>query len=122
VAKKKRGRTNGGVNLSEQIRTAWDADRSAKPAAIVETLKGKGVTVNTSLVSNILSQYRKKLGLKTKRRRRRKQDGVEVGNGRRDSAASATGSVSGVIEAFKLVNKAKDLVGAEVLRQIMKAI
>lgn len=122
MAKKKSGRSKGGVNLSEQIRTAWDADRSAKPAAIVEQLKGKGVTASTSLISNILSQYRKKLGLKGRRRRRRKQDGVEVGNGRRDSAALAPSSVSSVIEAFKLVSKAKELVGAEGLRQIVKAM
>jgi hypothetical protein len=122
VPKKKRGPKNGGVNLSAEIRAAWDADRSAKPAAIVKALKAKGVTADTGLVSNILSQYRKKLGIKGRKRRRRKQDGTEVGNGRRDLVAASGPSISTVIEAMKLVSKAKELVGEEGLRQIMKAI
>ena len=40
MAKKKSGRSKGGVNLSEQIRVAWDADRSAKPAAIERDIEG----------------------------------------------------------------------------------
>ena len=122
MAKKKRGGSKGGVNLSEQIRTAWDADRSAKPAAIVEQLKGKGVSASTSLVSNILSQYRKKLGLKGRRRRRRKQDGFGAGQDRRDSASWVTTTIGSMIEAFKLVSKARELVGTEGLRQIVKAM
>lgn len=122
MAKKKRGRSKDGINLSEQIRAAWDADRSAKPAAIVEALKGRGITASTSLISNTLSQYRKKLGLKGRKRRRRKQLGAAVGNTKRDSAVAAASSVSNVIEAFKLVSKAKELVGADGLRQIVKAI
>ena len=120
MAKKKRGRSKGGVNLSEQIRTTWDADRSAKPAAIVEALKGKGFTANSGLVSNIISQYRKKLGIKGRRRRRR-QVGTELVNDRRDSAV-ASPSIGSVIEAMKLVSKAKELVGEDGLRQILKAI
>ena len=116
---KKHGRKNGGLNLSAEIRAAWDADRSAKPAVIVEALKGKGITANSGLVSNIISQYRKKLGIKGRRRRR--QDRTEVGNGQAGSAATSP-SIGSVIEEMKLVNKAKELVGEEGLRQIVKAI
>jgi hypothetical protein len=122
VAKKKRAPKNGGVNLSAEIRAAWDADRSAKPAAIVEALKAKGVTANSGLVSNILSQYRKKLGIKGRRRRRRRSEGTEIGNARRDAVAASGPSISTVIEAMKLVSKAKELVGEEGLRQIVKAM
>lgn len=82
--------------------------------------KDKGVTTSASLVSNIVSQYRKKLGLKGKRRRRR-----QVAVAQPDSTATAdatAGSICNVIEAVKLVSKARELVGAEGLREIVKAM
>lgn len=117
---KRKGRSSSGVNVSEQIRTAWDADRSAKPAAIAEQLGAKGISASPTLVSSILSQYRKKLGLKGKKHR-----GRQAAVAQSDSAATANaaaGSIGNVIEAFKLVSKARELVGAEGLRQIVKAM
>lgn len=123
---KKRATSKGGVNVSEQIRAAWDADRSAKPTAIAAQLKAGGIKTNPGTVSTILSQYRKKLGLKRGRKGGRRRGGVVAGNTSRDSATSTNGSVSGsissVIEAFKLVAKAKELVGAAGLRELVKAV
>ena len=121
MAKRKKA---GSVNVSEAIRKVWDADQSRKPVAIVELLAGQGVKTNPGTVATTLSAYRKKLGMKPLRGKRRKgrkpvavAAGNTVGNG-----FLPNGSVSTVIEALKLVTKAKELVGAEGLRELVRAI
>jgi hypothetical protein len=127
MAKKKK--PAGAVNVSETIRTTWDKDRNAKPAAIVETLKGQGINTNAGTVATTLSAYRKKLGmpaLRGKRKGKRAKRatrftaatsaihmGVGVDNGR---------SVSDVIQALKLVTKAKELVGSAGLKELFNAV
>lgn len=128
---KKKAASNGALNVSQEIRTAWDADRNLKPVALVEQLGAKGIKTSPGTVSTILSQYRKKLGLtsrrgKGKRRRKSQVAGSTPSNGSRGQAAGtrdlSRASVSNVIEAFKLVAKAKELVGSEALRELVKAI
>lgn len=116
MAKKK-----AGINISEQIRKAWDSDQSQKPAAIVEALKAAGVKTNPGTVATTLSAYRKKLGMKPLRGKRRGK--------RRGAAQTATvevanngPSIGSVLEAVKLVTKAKELVGAKGLQEIVRAI
>ncbi|MEQ1904380.1 MAG: hypothetical protein ABL888_09365 [Pirellulaceae bacterium] len=55
-------------NVSEAIRSCFDQNREAKPKAIAEILNKKGVAVSPQYVSVILSQYRKRLGVKRKKR------------------------------------------------------
>jgi hypothetical protein len=122
-----KGRKAGSVNVSEAIRKAWDADQTQKPAALVEILKGQGIKTNPGTVATTLSQYRKKLGMKPlrgKRRRGRKVAGAERGNAKAAAANGhlSGGSISSVIEALKLVTKAKELVGAEGLRELVRAV
>jgi hypothetical protein len=116
VAKKKAS----GVNVSEEIRRTWDADQSQKPAAIVEALKGKGINTNPGTVATTLSVYRKKLGMKSLRRKRRR--GRNAAQAAPVQVANNGWSISSVLEAVKLVSKAKELVGADGLREIVKAI
>jgi hypothetical protein len=61
-------------NVSEAIRSCFDQNREAKPKAIAEILNKKGVTVSPQYVSVILSQYRKRLGVKRKKRGRTRID------------------------------------------------
>jgi hypothetical protein len=61
-------------NVSEAIRNCFDQDRGAKPKAIAEILNKKGVAVSPQYVSVILSQYRKRLGVKRKSRGRVREE------------------------------------------------
>ena len=128
MAKKKA--TSDSISVSEHIRNAWDKDRSAKPAALVDTLKSEGVKTNNGTVATILSQYRKKLGLAPLRGKRKGKkakagkNGDSTGNGQVEMGTAVNNgrSVTSVIEAFKLVAKAKELVGADGLRELVKAV
>lgn len=129
---KKKAASHGAQNVSQEIRNTWDADRSLKPVALVEQLGAKGIKTNPGTVSTILSQYRKKLGLaslrgKQKRGRRAQVAGSETRNGSRSQTAengslNSGSSVASVIEAFKLVTKARELIGPAGLRELVKAI
>jgi hypothetical protein len=129
MAKRKKA---GSVNVSEAIRKAWDADQTQKPAALVAVLAGQGVKTNPGTVATTLSQYRKKLGMKPLRgkKRRGRKASNDKGTSRRQVAEGHSenngfvsgGSVSSVIEALKLVTKAKQLVGAEGLRELVRAV
>jgi hypothetical protein len=115
MAKKKAN----GVNVSEAIRNAWDADQSQKPAAVVQALKAKGIKTNPNTVATTLSAYRRKLGMKPLRKKRRGKRGSV------DAMPTGVGSVlnvANVLEAVKLVTKAKELVGAAGLKEIVRAI
>jgi hypothetical protein len=126
MAKKKPA--NG--NVSEMIRKTWDQDQSQKPAAIVEALKAKGIAANPGTVATTISAYRKKLGmapLRGKRKGRRGRGankGQRTGNGliQTGTSVDSSRSISSVLEALKLVTKAKELVGMDGLREIVKAI
>ena len=66
-------------NVSEAIRSCFDQNRDAKPKAIAEILNKKGVSVTPQYVSVILSQYRKRLGVKRQRRGRTRVESNSVG-------------------------------------------
>lgn len=59
------------LNVSQEIRSEYDKDSTQKPKVIADALSKRGVNVSAGYVSVILSKYRKQLGIKPKRRRRK---------------------------------------------------
>ncbi len=73
-----RKKTTDEVNVSQEIRSEFDKDTTQKPKVIAEALSKRGVEVDPGYVSTIISQYRKKLGLKPRRRRRKSRLAAKV--------------------------------------------
>lgn len=91
------------VNVSQEIRSEFDKDTTQKPKMIAEALSKRGVEVDPGYVSVIISQYRKKLGLKPRRRRRK-------------SRLTAESDATGVVVAKRGRAAGKNKVGGDNLK------
>ncbi|MBX3417153.1 MAG: hypothetical protein KF851_06080 [Pirellulaceae bacterium] len=87
------------LNVSQEIRSEYDKDSTQKPKVIADALSKRGVNVSAGYVSVILSKYRKQLGIKPKRRRRKGSAAASVSSdvvvAKRGRPAANKTSVSG---------------------------
>lgn len=93
-----------GPNKSKAIRDYYESNPDAKPAAVVDALKSKGITVTAAFVSTIRSTSKKKPGKKTGRRGRPKGS-VSKRAGRPAKAPAAKASASVSIDQLVKVKK-----------------
>jgi hypothetical protein len=105
-------RGDSGVNKSEEIRKALQANPGKGPKEIAEMLKAAGVAVNAQYVSVIKGTMKKRKGGRRGRKPGRKPGGVSV-------RASATRSGNALTSAIQFV---KDAGGIKAAKEALAAI
>lgn len=113
MAKKK-----AGVNKSKAIKDFKAANKAAKPKAIAEALKTKGINVTPGYVSTILSQSKNAKKAPGRRGRPAGKSVRAVKTSSRKASASAEGvSVDALLRVKKLVG---DVGGIEEVRSALQ--
>jgi len=116
MAKKRGGRSRGGVNKSQAIREYLEQNANAAPKDVAAALQGQGVRVSSQLVSNVKTM----MGRRAKRGRgaaRRKTTRRTTGRGGRVGVASI--SVQDLMDAKRVVEQVGSV---EAVRKALDAL